>query len=583
MKKFYVIVILLFTAGPTFGQISWEKLISNISTDVFRHVQEVTGGGYIASGYIADSTANDTDAYIIRFNASGDSIWSFRYNGTLSGKDLFYKSIETSDGGFIACGYTTSVTGQSDDILYVKLNASGQLQWAKTYGGNGKDRSQDIVETTDGYTIAGYTTSPPAQYYDAIVIHTDSNGDIIWTTIIGRANYDDANTIKLLPDGGYILGGQSDNSTTGLDQFLIRINSQGDTLWTKRFGTLGTDNIECISVVTDGFVLAGSTNTLATGDDGYLVKTDTAGNVLWTRVFGGAEPDDFHSVQQTNDGGFILGGTTSSSGPLLPNIWLLKTNSNGDSAWAKTFGGDNHDHGYFAIATADGGYAIVGHTGSYGFRNEDAYIVKTGSDGSVANRLKYICAYEMVSPTCAGTASEVKVVVRNFGNEPVSNIFVGVNISGGITQTLNYNIPGPLVPQDLVVVTFSPTINTTGVGSITFDGFTNIVNDVFPQNNSFTKTVTLSPCTGIEELSRSLGFSLFPNPSSGILQIEFYENYLQAEMELINITGEVVKHFHEISTNGMNQSLDLSALAKGLYLLKVTTEKGFDVRRIVLE
>ncbi len=579
-KIFLVIVLSFFSIASVNSQVTWEKLIVNDSADVFRHIEEDNAGGYVVSGYVVQSLVRDSDAYVIRFTSTGDTSWTFAYNGALSDDDLFYKAKPTSDGGYIACGYTKSVTGVSDDILYVKLNSSGQMQWAKTYGNTGKERAQDVVETSDGYTIVGYSTSPPAQYYDALIIHTDFNGDILWTKLVGNSNYDDANTIKVLADGGYILGGQSAGAG-GLDQFLIRMKADGDTLWTKRFGTPGTDNIECLILVSDGFILAGNTSTAATGDDGYLVKTDTSGNVIWTKVFGGSDQDDFHSVDQTNDGGFILGGTTSSSGRANPNMWLFKTAANGDSSWAETFGGDNHDHGYCAISTSDGGYAFVGHSGSFGFHREDAFIIKTNGNGFVSDSLTYICAYELVSPTCASTNSEVRVSVRNFGNQMATNITVSVDITGGITQTLNKVIP-VLHAQDVVTVSFTPVLNTVGVGSLTFHGYTSTNNDVIPANNSFTKTVNLTPCVGIEELQVNLGVNVFPNPSDGNFEISFSENYLKANIEIFNSIGESVNQFSIENTNGVKKSIDLTKNSPGIYLMKLTTEKGFDVRRIII-
>ena len=585
MKKNILILLLsFFTAYSVFAQNSFEKLFSKQSTDVFRCIQEVTsGGGYIAAGYTADSTANDTDAYVVRMNTIGDTIWTYTYNGPLSKKDLFYKIISTFDGGFIACGYTNSKTGTSDDILYVRLNSSGQKLWSKTFGGSGKERGQDIIETSDGFTIVGYSTTPPAQYFDAIVIHTSPNGNVLWSKVIGNSNYDDANTIKKLTDGGYILGGQSTNGNKGLDQYLIRLNSSGDTLWTKRFGTLGNDNIESLVLLSDGFVVAGNTNTPLTGDDGYLAKTDLNGSLIWSKTFGGSDQDDFHRVEKTTDGGFIISGTTSSSGFLNPNLWLVKTNSSGDSTWARTFGGDNHDHGYSAVQTIDGGYIIAGHTGSFGFNNEDGYVVKIGPDGTGTNKLSYITAYSLNSPTCSGASTQVTVTIRNFGNEAVSNIPVTVEITGSITQTLFATFAGPLAAQDLTTISFTPLINTITGGNYTFKCFTGISNDVYPLRNSFTKAVTLSACTGIEDLQTQLGYSVYPNPSNGIFVIDFNESYSKTKVELINVTGAVVQNFSINNTSDLRKSIDLSAFSKGLYLLKVSTDEGFDVRRIVLQ
>src|SRR6187551_2117700 len=99
-KIYFSAVIFLLSLTSVNSQVTWEKLISYKSSDQLRHVQEVSAGGYIVAGYISDSSVNDTDAYVARFNVDGDTIWTFRYNGTLSGKDLFYKVKETSGGGF---------------------------------------------------------------------------------------------------------------------------------------------------------------------------------------------------------------------------------------------------------------------------------------------------------------------------------------------------------------------------------------------------------------------------------------------------------------------------------------------------
>jgi hypothetical protein len=582
MKIKYLLLLITLVSVNGYAQ-GWEKLFSKESTDVFRCVQSVTPGlgGYVLAGYTADSTVNDTDAYVVRLNGSGDTIWTFTYNGALSHEDLFYKVINTSDNGFIACGYTASVTGLSDDILYIKLNSSGQLQWAKTFGGSGKERGQDIVETSDGFTIAGYTTSPNT-YYDALLLHVDLNGDVLWSETYGGTDYDDANTLKQLQDGGYILGGQSTVTGGDENQFLIRTDVSGNTIWTKNLLTSGPSNIESLVIVSDGFVMAGGINPAGLSDDGYLVKTDTFGVVEWTKTFGGSDQDDFHRVEKTPDGGYILSGTTSSSGPLNPNMWLFKVNSTGDSTWARTFGGDNHDHGYSAIQ-ANGGYVIAGHSGSFGFNNEDGYVVKVGSDGTGTNHLTYITAYSLASPTCSNNSSQVKVVLRNFGNEPASNISVTVEITGTINTTLNTVYPGPLAAHDLVTLTLTPNINTTSGGPMTFFGYADVNNDVYPARNSFSKTVTLAPCVGIEDIETQLGYSLYPNPAHDNIRLEFSQQYLKAKIELMNCTGAIVETIVLNNTGGMTQQIDLSTFAKGLYLFKVTTEDGFDVRRVGIE
>ncbi len=491
MNKLYLI-LLFFTLAFTQGicQTSWEKLFSAKSTDVFRCVREVPAGGYIVAGYTSDSTVSDTNGFVVRLNTLGDTLWTFTYNGPLSKKDLFYKVIPTSDGGFALCGYTTSVTGNSDDVLYLKLNSSGIQQWVKFYGGAGRDRGQDIIQTSDnGYAIVGYTTSAPAQYYDAFLVRTAVNGDTLWTKRYGASSYDDANSVKVLSDGGFILGGQSSNGTNGFDQYLVRTNASGTLLWSKRFGTPQTDNIDCVALLPDGFILAGGTND-SISDNGSLVRTDTGGVVIWSKSFGGSLPDDFHRVDTTSDGGFIASGTTRSYGPLNPNMWMIRTNSSGDSLWSKTYGGDNHDHGYSGQQTSDGGYIIAGHTGSFGYYNEEAYIVKTDATGNPPNKLTYTTVLAIVSPTattCGGTNTQIKVKLRNFGNKSVANIPLTVQITGALTQTINQTFSAS---SD--TVTLSTTINTSSGGTYTFTCFTSNNNDVYPDQNSIAATFTIN-------------------------------------------------------------------------------------------
>ena len=502
MKKIQLFFIsFLLSSSLCFGQTTWEKLFSHKSTDVFRSVIEVPSGGYAIAGYTSDSTVSDTDAYVVRINTLGDTLWTFRHNIGLSKKDLFYKIINTVDGGFVMCGYTNSITGVSDDVLYTKINGSGQLVWTKTWGGSGKDRAQDIIQLADGtYGIVGYSTSPPAQYYDAFFYRVDASGDSLWLKRYGTAGYDDANSIKILPNGGFLLGGQSSNGANGFDQYLIRTNDSGDTLWTRKFGTIGSDNIECLAIGPDGYYLVGSTNGAGVGgDDGYLTKTDTAGGVQFSKTYGGSAPDDLHRVELTADGGLVMSGTTSSTGPLNPNMWIVRTNANGDSLWSRALGGNNHDHGYSGQETTDGGFILAGHTGSFGFNGEDAFVVKMDSNGNIANLLTYIVPYVLVSPTtstCGGAGIIVKIIIRNFGSRIVPNVPAQAVITGDLSQTINGIYSTAFNPQDADTLTFSTPINTSGGGTYTFTISTLNTNDVFPARNTITVTITLDGNSG---------------------------------------------------------------------------------------
>lgn len=496
LKTLLFVATIFCCAITSRAQTSWEKLFSRTSTDAFRNVAECPSGGYIAVGYTSSWSPNDTDAYVVRLNTSGDTIWTRRINGTGSRKDLLYKVINTNDGNYAMCGYSTSYGAGTEDVLIIKMDDNGNILWTKTWGGTGRDRAQEIVQTSDnGYIVCGYTTSPPAQYFDGFLLKLNASGDTTWSRRYGTALFEDFNSVKQLADGGYIAGGQGNNGGNGLDQYLVRTNSSGDTTWTKRFGTLGTDNIEYIHPVADGFLLAGGTDgTGSDGNNGYIVKTDLSGVVVWTKVYGGSLADDFHEIEPTLDGNFILSGTTSSSGPIDPNMWMFKVDANGDSIWARTYGGNNHDHGYSAMPTSDGGYIFAGYSSSFGFNYEEAYLVKTDANGLLSNFLTYITIFSLASPlegVCGNATQQVKVVLRNFGRDTVPNIPITVNITGAITQTLNFNYAGPLFPEDADTVTFLSTINTSGGGAFNFGCVTGTTNDVYPANNRFDTTRTI--------------------------------------------------------------------------------------------
>lgn len=495
-NRLYLLLVLV-VAATSANAASWEKIFAKKSTDVFRSVIESPAGGYICAGYTADSTVNDSDAYAVRLNTAGDTLWTRTFNGTASRKDLFYKVINTSDGGFAFCGYTTSYGTGSDDALWVKMDANGNILWTKIWGGTGKDRAQDIIQTLDGgFVIVGYTTSAPAQYYDAFIVKTNSAGDTLWSKRYGSFSYDDANAVRQLPDGGYLLGGQSTNGAQ-LDMYLVRTNPVGDTLWTKKIGTAGTDNIEHLIRNADGtFILGGGTDDLSGlgGNDGYLVKVDSGGAVIWSKIYGGNDQDDFHRVEPTLDGGYVASGTSRSSGPAEPNMWIVKTNANGDSLWTRTFGGFNHDHGYSAQQTSDGGYIFAGYSSSFGFAGENAYVVKMDANGDLGNYLTYGAVFSVLAPatnTCGNAATQIQVIVRNFGRDTLYSIPVTLQITGAATQTLNQTYALPIYPQDFDTLDFTTTLNTSAGGIYNFNCIANVTNDVYPAGNTYSTSITM--------------------------------------------------------------------------------------------
>jgi len=207
---------------------------------------------------------------------------------------------------------------------------------AVTFGGNGPDLAVSLQETSDGgFILAGNTRSFGAGDYDVYLVKTDVSGNHIWSQTFGGSALDEAHSVQETLDGG--------------------------------------------------FILAGISNSFGAGDyDGYLVKTDASGNEIWSQTFGGNNEDNINSVGETSDGSLILAGGTRSFGvaPGYSNMYLVKTDASGNEIWSQTFGGSDDDHIESFEETSDGGFILVGRTYSYGAGSGDMYLVKTDSQGN---------------------------------------------------------------------------------------------------------------------------------------------------------------------------------------------------------
>jgi hypothetical protein len=357
---------------------AWTNTFGGIGYDLGYSVQQTTDGGYIIAGYTESYGAGDYDVYLIKTDSGGDTLWTRTFGG--SEYDPGFSVRQTTDEGYIVAGSTRSYGAGTSDIYLVKTDSGGDTLWTSTFGGNAYDAGYSVQQTNDGgYVVAGYTYSYGAGGADVYLIKTDSSGDTLWTKTYGKQEWEYGFSVLQTTDEGYIIAGFTDSYSPGWDDvYLIKTDSSGDTLWTKNYG--GTDHDVGYSVqqTTDGgYIVAGSTESYgAGGEDVYLIKTDSSGNTLWTKTFGGSQYDCGCSVQQTTDGGYIVAGYTESYGAGGSDVYLIKTDSSGNTLWTKTIGGPDNDPGESIQQTIDGGYIIAGCTVSYGAGNSDFYLIK---------------------------------------------------------------------------------------------------------------------------------------------------------------------------------------------------------------
>jgi arginine repressor len=352
---------------------------------------------------------------------------------------------QTSDGGYIVAGYKYSFGLDSIDIFLIKTDANGNVQWAKTYGGTSRDEAFSVQQTSDGgYIVAGITWSFGAGDYDAFLVKTDANGNIIWAKTYGGTSWDYAYSVQQTSEGGYIVAGLTRSfGAGGGDAFLVKTDANGNIIWAKTYG--GTDYAYSVQQTSDGgYILAGYTYSFgAGGGDAFLVKTDANGNIIWAKTYGGTSDDLAYSVQQTSDGGYIFVGETRSFGAGSFDIFLIKTDANGNIIWAKTYGGTSSDYAYSVQQTSDGGYIVAGRTYSFTW---DAFLIKTDANGNIGS-----CSIvRSVSPTVNTVSPTV-----NTPSPSVSSVSPTVNsVSPTVTSpTLTVSAPCPLSISEFCQIT----------------------------------------------------------------------------------------------------------------------------------
>jgi len=378
-------LVCLLGLSPANAVITFEKWFGGTDSDYGTSVVQTTDGGYTITGITYSYGAGIDDVYLIKTDSVGDTLWT----RTFGGSDLDYgrSGVQTTDGGYIVTGGTTSYGAGDHDVYLIKTDSNGDTLWTRTFGGFDLDWSSSVAQSSDlGYIITGATYSYGAGFDDVYLIKTDSNGDALWTRTFGGTGSEYGTSVCQTTDEGYIItGGTASYGASDHDVYLIKTDSVGDTLWTRTFGGIDYDYGTSVVQTTDGgYVITGGTQSYGAGSgDVYLIKTDSNGDTLWTRTFGGIYNDWGSSVTQCSDLGYIITSRTESYGAGSYDVYLIKTDSTGDTLWTRTFGGINDDWGSSVAQCSDLGYIVTGWTESYGAGSYDVYLIKTDSLGNV--------------------------------------------------------------------------------------------------------------------------------------------------------------------------------------------------------
>jgi len=382
---------LLFKRVPLPISKTWMKNFGGMKDDYGRSVQQTSDGGYIIVGYTGSFGAGSWDFWLIKTDSNGNEEWNRTFGGTK--EDYGFSVQQTTDGGYIITGTTFSFGFGESDVWLIKTDSNGYKLWDKTFGNDGYQDGRSVKQTIDGgYIITGLTQYTSDFGKDVWLIKTDSNGKEIWNKTFGGSKQDAGFSVQQTTDGGYIIAGYTNASDiSGFDVWLIKTDSNGNKIWDTIFKRTDDDYANSVQQTTDGgYIMVGVTaknsslDPQTTGDI-WLIKTDGNGNKMWDKTFGGTGYEEGFSISNTNDGGNIIVGVTSSFGAGEYDVWLIKIDSSGNEEWNRTLGGTRLDIGFSVQQTTDGGYIIVGDNCSfnnpYSATPWDVLLIKTDSQG----------------------------------------------------------------------------------------------------------------------------------------------------------------------------------------------------------
>lgn len=371
-----ILLSLLLTALPLFAQTPdtlWTRVFGGTDNDEAKNLQQTSDGGYIICGYTESFGNGSSDVWLIKTDEFGNEQWNRTY-----GQDLIDKgncAQETPDGGFIMFGelYTSNV---ARDYWLVKTDSAGTQQWNVNYDWGG-EYTQDMCysgqQTADGgYIMAGAAhTYIPTDGWEIWIIKTDSYGLMEWDRTLGGGGLEWARCIRQTDDGGYIVLAITTSFGVGdFDIWLIKLNQISGIQWSRLYSGPYMADAWCVQQTTDGgYVIAGQTDSMSTEGHIWLIKTDSLGQVQWDRIYGEGVG---LSVRQTYDGGYIMTATDAG----VANI--IKTNSLGQIEWTKPFDGSGIESFNDVRQLSDGGYIAAGYTSSYGSGGRDVWLIRLG-------------------------------------------------------------------------------------------------------------------------------------------------------------------------------------------------------------
>jgi hypothetical protein len=425
---------LLLLTNFCFSQVFQRTYESSGFSDI-AVTRPTSDGGYIIGGNTAGSQFGPTKAMVLKTDASGDITWSFLLSGGMS--EAVADIIPTQDGNFVGVGTTFSFNAAPyGNVLLFKFTPNGTVLWTKMYGGPDYDYGHRIKQTTDGgFVIAGLSSSFGAGGYDLYVLKTDSAGTAQWSTTIGGPSNDEAQQVFPTADGGCMLIGSSSSYSPNMIPYyefaMCKLMANGTLSWMKKIGVGGYCLCyDAVNTADGGYLMTGWTDGFGQGsNEVLLIKADSSGNGIWAKTYGGDSLDIAQRMIQRPNGELVIAGMTKSFGSGNYDGYVINTDAQGSVLWSAVYGGAASDQFYGINATNDGGFITSGYTHSFASGNKDAYVVKCDVAGSSG-------CFQDDPLTVTGTPTPITTTVTPVTIQLWNTIPVAPTITTGATTAL---------------------------------------------------------------------------------------------------------------------------------------------------
>ncbi len=579
-------LILLFAAQYVIAQpqMTWSQVYGGERVDRILEVIQLPDGDYVAGGSSKSFGQGSSDFYLIRTDDNGNITWESTFGLDGGGQhddnddEICLDMIQVVGGGYALAGWTESEGAGSWDFWLLKTDEDGNELWSATYGGERSELCYSIKQDCQGgYSLAGYSRTFGASEQNAWLVKTDDEGNLQWTQNYGGGNIASAEFWSHVrtSDDGYALCGQHRELNQGQNDYMdgqvyvVKTDGEGDEIWSRTFGgaepDLGTDIVETED---GGFVIAGARHDRDEGvsdSDYYLIKVDEDGDLLWSRTYGlnGRMRDEVcYSLQVCADGGFILTGKAinpEGENDEHYDVWLVRTDENGQLLWSQYYGGNANDCGSGVILTGDGGYASAGTSQPFQGGRENAFLIKIEPD-ALNGEFAWIAL-----PDTGFAEDRALVLELVFLREHIECL----NDNFEITVDDGENVFGEIIENQLIVTASenwwgTDDLTLTATSSFNRSAMTVLRTEVMPINDPPGKFNLLTPVNYHEAESWPIEFQWEESEQTEFEEEEFrYRISFSAGEEVFEVTDLEENSFTIIDENSLLENLNFAERVEG--------------------